>query len=45
MDDLGIFTDNIEGITFGPKLCGKQSLLFISTTSLTNRKRKYYFLK
>jgi hypothetical protein len=20
MDDLGIFTDNIEGITFGPKL-------------------------
>jgi hypothetical protein len=30
MDDLGIFIDNIEGLTFGPKLAnGKQSLLCI----------------
>lgn len=31
MDDLGIYIDNIEGITFGPKLSdGKRSLLFIA---------------
>jgi hypothetical protein len=28
MDNLGVFIDNIEGLTFGPKLAnGKQSLL------------------
>ena len=31
MDDLGIFIDNIEGVTFGPVLPGgKKSLLFIA---------------
>jgi hypothetical protein len=31
MDDLGIFIDNIEGVTFGPTLPdGKRSLLFIA---------------
>lgn len=31
MDDLGIFIDNIEGVTFGPALPGgKRSLLFIA---------------
>lgn len=31
MDSLGIFIDNIEGVTFGPRLSnGKQSLLFIA---------------
>ncbi len=31
MDDLGIFIDNIEGVTFGPTLAdGKRSLLFIA---------------
>ncbi len=31
MDDLGIYIDNIEGVTFGPILPdGKRSLLFIS---------------
>ncbi len=31
MDDLGIYTDNIEGVTFGPVLPnGKQSLIFIA---------------
>jgi len=30
MDDLGIYIDNVEGITFGPQLSdGKRSLLFI----------------
>lgn len=30
MDDLGIYIDNVEGITLGPKLSdGKQSVLFI----------------
>ncbi|MEO8821183.1 MAG: esterase-like activity of phytase family protein [Ginsengibacter sp.] len=30
MDDLGIYIDNVEGVTFGPKLSdGKRSLLFI----------------
>ena len=31
MDSLGIYIDNIEGVTFGPKLAnGKRSLLFIA---------------
>ena len=30
MDDLGIYIDNVEGITFGPQLSdGKRSLIFI----------------
>ena len=30
MDTLGMFIDNVEGVTFGPKLSnGKQSLLFV----------------
>jgi hypothetical protein len=31
MDDLGIYTDNIEGVTFGPRLPnGRKTLLFIA---------------
>jgi hypothetical protein len=31
MDDLGIYIDNIEGVTFGPRLPnGKRSLIFIA---------------
>jgi len=31
MDSLGIYIDNIEGVTFGPRLSnGKRSLIFIS---------------
>jgi hypothetical protein len=38
MDDLGIFIDNIEGITFGPKLAnGKQSLLFVSDNNFSEK--------
>jgi hypothetical protein len=29
MDDLGVFTDNIEGITFGPKLANGSNLFCI----------------
>ena len=36
VDDLGIFTDNIEGLTFGPKLAnGKRSLLFVSDNNFS----------
>ena len=36
MDDLGIFTDNIEGLTFGPKLTnGNRSLIFISDNNFS----------
>ena len=36
MDDLGIFTDNIEGLTFGPKLKnGNRSLLFVSDNNFS----------
>jgi hypothetical protein len=38
MDDLGVFIDNIEGITFGPKLAnGKQSLLFVSDNNFSEK--------
>jgi hypothetical protein len=38
MDDLGVFIDNIEGITFGPKLTnGKQSLLFVSDNNFSEK--------
>ena len=31
MDDLGVYTDNIEGVTFGPVLPnGHKTLLFIA---------------
>ncbi|MEC5165782.1 hypothetical protein RCH18_001514 [Flavobacterium sp. PL11] len=36
MEDLGIFTDNIEGLTFGPKLAnGNRSLIFISDNNFS----------
>jgi hypothetical protein len=40
MDDLGIFIDNIEGVTFGPKLAnGKQSLLFVSDNNFSDKQK------
>lgn len=45
MDDLGIFTDNIEGITFGPKLSnGKQSLLFVSDNNFSDKQKTQVLL-
>ena len=36
MDDLGIYTDNIEGVTFGPLLPnGHKTLLFIADNNFT----------
>lgn len=45
MDDLGIFVDNIEGITFGPKLAnGKQSLLFVTDNNFSKIQKTQIFL-
>ena len=36
MDDLGIYTDNIEGVTFGPVLPnGHKTLVFIADNNFT----------
>ncbi len=40
MDELGVFIDNIEGVTFGPKLAnGKQSLLFVSDNNFSDKQK------
>lgn len=45
MDDLGIFTDNIEGLTFGPKLAnGKQSLLFVTDNNFSEKQKTQLLL-
>lgn len=45
MDDLGIFVDNIEGVTFGPELDNrKRSLLFISDNNFNFLEKTQIFL-
>lgn len=45
MDDLGIYIDNIEGVTFGPTLAdGKKSLLFISDNNFIPLERTQFLL-
>ena len=45
MDDLGIYIDNIEGVTFGPRLAdGKQSLLFISDNNFNPLQKTQFLL-
>jgi hypothetical protein len=45
MDDLGIFIDNIEGITFGPELAnGNKSLIFISDNNFSENQKTQVFL-
>lgn len=45
MDDLGIFIDNIEGITFGPKLVnGHQSLVLITDNNFSEKQKTQVFL-
>lgn len=45
MDDLGIFTDNIEGVTFGPDLPnGHKSLLFISDNNFNPLEKTQFLL-
>ncbi|PIF61926.1 hypothetical protein CLV00_1528 [Flavobacterium sp. 11] len=40
MDDLGIFIDNIEGLTFGPKLSnGNPSLIFVSDNNFSDKQK------
>jgi hypothetical protein len=45
MDNLGIYIDNIEGVTFGPKLPdGKSSLLFISDNNFNPLQKTQFLL-
>lgn len=45
MDDLGIYIDNIEGVTFGPKLPnGKQSLLFVADNNFNPLEKTQFLL-
>jgi hypothetical protein len=40
MDDLGIFIDNIEGLTFGPKLTnGNPSIIFVSDNNFSDKQK------
>lgn len=45
MDDLGVFTDNFEGVTFGPVLPnGHQTLLFVADNNFAAYQRSQFFL-
>ncbi len=45
MDDLGIYTDNIEGVTFGPVLPnGHKTLLFIADNNFNPLEKTQIFL-
>ncbi|MBK8522492.1 MAG: esterase-like activity of phytase family protein [Chitinophagaceae bacterium] len=45
MDDLGIYTDNIEGVTFGPLLPnGHKTLLFIADNNFNILEKSQLFL-
>ena len=45
MDNLGIYIDNIEGVTFGPILPdGKRSLLFVSDNNFDFLQKTQFLL-
>jgi hypothetical protein len=45
MDDLGIFIDNIEGLTFGPKLAnGNRSIIFVSDNNFSDKQKTQVLL-
>ena len=45
MDDLGIFIDNIEGLTFGPKLAnGHRTLIFVSDNNFSDKQKTQVFV-
>jgi hypothetical protein len=45
MDDLGIYIDNIEGVSFGPKLPnGNQTLIFVSDNNFSKDEITQFFL-
>lgn len=40
MDDLGIFIDNVEGLTLGPKLAnGNPSIIFVSDNNFSDKQK------
>jgi hypothetical protein len=45
MDDLGIYIDNIEGVTLGPKLSnGHQSLIFVADNNFSEDEKQQFLL-
>jgi hypothetical protein len=45
MDDLGIFIDNIEGLTFGPKLSnGTPSIIFVSDNNFSDKQKTQFLV-
>jgi hypothetical protein len=45
MDDLGIYIDNVEGVTFGPRLPnGNQTLIFVSDNNFSKEEITQFFL-
>ncbi|HJV20350.1 MAG TPA: esterase-like activity of phytase family protein [Sediminibacterium sp.] len=45
MDDLGVFTDNIEGVSFGPRLRnGNSTLLFVADNNFSSLQQSQVFL-
>ena len=45
MDDLGIYVDNIEGVTFGPLLPnGKKTLLLVADNNFNPIEQSQVFL-
>ncbi len=45
MDNLGIYIDNVEGVTFGPKLSnGKRSLIFITDNNFNPLEKTQFLL-
>jgi hypothetical protein len=45
MDDLGIYIDNVEGVTFGPKLSnGHQTLIFVSDNNFSEQEKTQFLL-
>lgn len=45
MDDLGIYIDNIEGATFGPKLSnGHQSIIFVADNNFSKLEKAQFLL-
>ena len=45
MDDLGIYVDNVEGMTFGPTLPnGHRTLLMVSDNNFSQLEKTQLFL-
>lgn len=45
MDNLGVYTDNVEGVTFGPDLPnGHKTLLFVSDNNFNALEKTQFFL-